>query len=93
MLGSWPSFDPLNFTQFKPNDPSNPSKTTPVTYCPTHDRTLPPPDQVIASEAKNILVRNFYQQAEVKLRTKRASCDNPITERPSKVPRVSNENP
>lgn len=28
MLGSWPSFDPHNFSQFKPNDPSNPSVCT-----------------------------------------------------------------
>ncbi|KAL0327751.1 UNVERIFIED_CONTAM: DET1- and DDB1-associated protein 1 [Sesamum angustifolium] len=89
MLGSWPSFDPHNFSQFKPNDPANPSKMTPVTYRPTHDRTLPPPDQVIAPEAKNILLRHFYQQAEEKLRSKRASCDNPSPERASKLPRPS----
>ncbi|KAL0297585.1 UNVERIFIED_CONTAM: DET1- and DDB1-associated protein 1 [Sesamum radiatum] len=62
---------------------------TPVTYRPTHDRTLPPPDQVIAPEAKNILLRHFYQQAEEKLRSKRASCDNPSPERASKLPRPS----
>ncbi|KAG8382193.1 hypothetical protein BUALT_Bualt05G0051300 [Buddleja alternifolia] len=89
MLGSWPSFDPQNFSQFKPNDPSNPSRMTPVTYHPTHDRTLPPPNQVIASEAKNILVRHFYQHAEEKLRLKRASCDTPTPGRASKLPRAS----
>ncbi|KAL3619228.1 DET1- and DDB1-associated protein 1 [Castilleja foliolosa] len=89
MLGGWPSFDPHNFSQFKPNDPSNPSKMMPVTYRPTHDRTVPPPDQVIASESKNILLRHFYQQAEDKLRTKRALSENPTPERASKVPRAS----
>ncbi|CAL5442615.1 unnamed protein product [Camellia sinensis] len=34
---------------------------TPVTYHPTHDRTLPPPNQVISSEAKNILLRHMYE--------------------------------
>lgn len=28
MLGSWPSVDPHNFSQFKPNDPTNPSVCT-----------------------------------------------------------------
>ncbi|KAK6129985.1 hypothetical protein DH2020_036267 [Rehmannia glutinosa] len=86
MLGSWPSIDPHNFSQFKPNDPSNSKRMTPVTYRPTHDRTVPPPDQVIGPEAKNILVRHFYQHAEEKLRTKRASSENPSPERASKVP-------
>ncbi|XP_057810571.1 uncharacterized protein LOC131024990 isoform X1 [Salvia miltiorrhiza] len=67
MLGSWPSLDPHNFSQLKPNDPSNPSKMTLVTYNPTHDRTLPPPDQVITPEARNILLRHFYQHAEDKV--------------------------
>ncbi|RVW43089.1 hypothetical protein CK203_015546 [Vitis vinifera] len=44
-LGDWPSFDPHNFSQLRPSDPSNPSKMIPATYHPTHDRTLPPPDQ------------------------------------------------
>ncbi|XP_073130914.1 DET1- and DDB1-associated protein 1 [Henckelia pumila] len=89
MLGSWPSIDPQNFSQFKPNDPSNPSKMTPVTYRPTHDRTLPPPDQVIVSESRNILLRHFYKHTEEKLRPKRASWDNPAPERPSKLQRSS----
>ncbi|KAH6777534.1 DET1 complexing ubiquitin ligase [Perilla frutescens var. hirtella] len=89
MLGSWPSFDPHNFSQFKPNDPANPSKMTPVTYHPTHGRTLPPPDQVIAPEAKNILLRHFYQHADEKLSSKRASSDNPTPERASKLARAS----
>ncbi|PIM99847.1 hypothetical protein CDL12_27649 [Handroanthus impetiginosus] len=65
---------------------------TPVTYHPTHDHTLPPPDQVIAPEAKNILLRHFYQHAEEKMRAKRASCDNPTPERASKLPRASASN-
>ncbi|XP_042019559.1 DET1- and DDB1-associated protein 1-like isoform X1 [Salvia splendens] len=91
MLGSWPSLDPHNFSQFKPNDPSNPSKMTLVTYNPTHDHTLSPPDQVIVPEAKNILLRHFYQQAEEKLQmsAKRALSDNPMPERASKLPKAS----
>ncbi|XP_057810573.1 DET1- and DDB1-associated protein 1 isoform X3 [Salvia miltiorrhiza] len=90
MLGSWPSLDPHNFSQLKPNDPSNPSKMTLVTYNPTHDRTLPPPDQVITPEARNILLRHFYQHAEDKLlSTKRGSSENPAPERASKLPRAS----
>ncbi|KAJ9706029.1 hypothetical protein PVL29_001544 [Vitis rotundifolia] len=50
-LGDWPSFDPHNFSQLRPSDPSNPSKMIPATYHPTHDRTLPPPDQVETKES------------------------------------------
>ncbi|KAL8498521.1 hypothetical protein ACS0TY_021740 [Phlomoides rotata] len=88
MLGSWPSRDPHNFSQFKPNDPSNPSKMTPVTYHPTHDRTAPPPDQVISCEARNILLRHFYQRVEEK-RSKRGSSEYPTPERSSKLPKAS----
>eukprot|EP00261_Vitis_vinifera_P031799 XP_019073042.1 PREDICTED: uncharacterized protein LOC100241601 isoform X4 [Vitis vinifera] len=49
-LGDWPSFDPHNFSQLRPSDPSNPSMI-PATYHPTHDRTLPPPDQVETKES------------------------------------------
>ncbi|KAK6947840.1 DET1- and DDB1-associated protein 1, N-terminal [Dillenia turbinata] len=49
MLGDWPSFDPHNFSQLRPSDPSNPSKITPATYHPTHSRALPPPDQDVMS--------------------------------------------
>ncbi|GKV23171.1 hypothetical protein SLEP1_g32934 [Rubroshorea leprosula] len=45
MFGDWPSFDPHNFSQLRPSDPSNPSKLTPATYRPTHNQTVPPPDQ------------------------------------------------
>ncbi|XP_022720763.1 uncharacterized protein LOC111278371 isoform X1 [Durio zibethinus] len=67
VLGDLPSFDPHNFSQLRPSDPSNPSKMIPATHHPTHSRTLPPPDQVITTEAKNILIRNFYQRAEEKV--------------------------
>ncbi|XP_057515264.1 DET1- and DDB1-associated protein 1 isoform X3 [Amaranthus tricolor] len=46
IFGDWPSYDPHNFSQLRPSDPSNPSRLTPTTYHPTHNRTLPPPDQV-----------------------------------------------
>ncbi|KAK3020199.1 hypothetical protein RJ639_046831 [Escallonia herrerae] len=85
LLGDWPSFDPHNFSQLRPSDPANPSKMTPITYHPTHDRTLPPPDQ----EAKNILLRHFYQRAEEKLRPKRAASDNLTPEQGFKHPRAS----
>jgi len=35
-----------------------------ATYVPTHDRTLPPADQVIRTEKTNILLRRFHQLAE-----------------------------
>ncbi|KAK0587590.1 hypothetical protein LWI29_025437 [Acer saccharum] len=89
MLGDFPSFDPHNFSQLRPSDPSNPSKMTPATYRPTHNRTLPPPDQVITTEAKNILVRNIYQRAEEKLRPKRAASEHLIPEHGSKQHRAS----
>ncbi|XP_043807814.1 DET1- and DDB1-associated protein 1 isoform X3 [Manihot esculenta] len=62
---------------------------TPATYHPTHSRTLPPPDQVITTEAKNILLRNFYERAEEKLRPKRAASENLIPEHGCKQPRAS----
>ncbi|KAK7839268.1 hypothetical protein ACB098_10G124600 [Castanea mollissima] len=66
LFGDWPSFDPHNFSQLRPSDPSSPSRMTPATYHPTHSRTLPPPDQVITTDAKNILLRHIYQRAEEK---------------------------
>ncbi|XP_050150056.1 DET1- and DDB1-associated protein 1-like isoform X2 [Malus sylvestris] len=72
LFGDWPSYNPHNFSQLRPSDPSNPSKMTPATYYPTHNRTLPPPDQVITNEAKNILLRHMYQHSD-KLRQKRAA--------------------
>ncbi|KAJ6426543.1 hypothetical protein OIU84_022190 [Salix udensis] len=67
LLGDWPSYDPHNFSQLRPSDPSNPSKMSPATYHPTHNRTLPPPNQVITNGGKNILLRNFYERAEEKV--------------------------
>ncbi|WCJ26363.1 hypothetical protein M5689_008183 [Euphorbia peplus] len=89
LLGDWPSFDPHNFTQLRPNDRTNPSKMTPATYHPTHSRTLPPPNQVITNESKNILLRNIYERTEEKLRPKRAASENLIPEHGCKQPRSS----
>ncbi|GLT78180.1 hypothetical protein SLA2020_497250 [Shorea laevis] len=89
MLGDWPSFDPQNFSQLRPSDPSNPSKLTPATYRPTHNQTVPPPDQVITTEAKNILIRNIYQHGEKMLRPKKAASENLIPEHGCKQPRAS----
>ncbi|XP_054825622.1 DET1- and DDB1-associated protein 1 [Prosopis cineraria] len=89
ILGNWPSYDPHNFSQLRPSDPSSPSKMTPATYHPTHSRTLPPPDQVITTEAKNILLRHIYQHAEEKLKPKRAASDNLSPEHGCKQPRIS----
>ncbi|XP_039022741.1 DET1- and DDB1-associated protein 1-like [Hibiscus syriacus] len=88
-LGDLPSFDPHNFSQLRPSGHSDPSKPTPVTYRPTHNRTLPPPDQVITTEAKNILIRNFYQNAEEKLRLKRAATEQLIPEHGCKQVKAS----
>ncbi|XP_059444965.1 DET1- and DDB1-associated protein 1 [Corylus avellana] len=91
MLGDWPSFDPHNFSQLRPSDPSCPSRMTPATYHPTHGRTLPPPDQVITTEAKNILLRHVYQRTEEKdvLRPKRAPSELLTPEHGCKQPRAS----
>ncbi|XP_048319338.1 DET1- and DDB1-associated protein 1 [Ziziphus jujuba] len=76
LLGDWPSRDPHNFSQLRPSDPSSPSKMTPATYHPTHNRTVPPPDQVITTDSKNILLRHIYQRADEKLRQKRAAPEH-----------------
>ncbi|KAK7336530.1 hypothetical protein VNO77_17073 [Canavalia gladiata] len=89
VLGNWPSYDPHNFSQLRPSDPSSSSKMTPATYHPTHNRTLPPPDQVISTEAKNILLRHIYQHAEEKLKPKRAAPGNLLPEHGCKQPRIS----
>ncbi|AQL09869.1 DET1- and DDB1-associated protein 1-like [Zea mays] len=74
-LGGWPSYNPHNFSQLVPADPSaQPSNVTPATYVATH-RTDPPPNQVITTESRNILLRHFYQKSE-KLRPKRPAPDN-----------------
>ncbi|PKA60155.1 hypothetical protein AXF42_Ash009839 [Apostasia shenzhenica] len=88
LMGDWPSYDPQNFSQLRPSDRSaKPSKLTPTTYHPTHNRTLPPPNQVITTEARNILLRQIYQKAEEKLRPKRAATDNLAPEHGSKQSR------
>ncbi|KNA22598.1 hypothetical protein SOVF_030900 [Spinacia oleracea] len=89
MFGDWPSRDPHNFSQLRPSDPANPSRLTPATYHPTHSRTLPPPDQVICTESKNILIRHFYKHADEKLRPKRAASENLAPENGAKHPRSS----
>ncbi|EER92954.1 hypothetical protein BDA96_01G559500 [Sorghum bicolor] len=86
-LGGWPSYNPHNFSQLVPADPSaQPSNVTPATYVATH-RTDPPPNQVITTEARNILLRHFYQKSEEKLRPKRAAPDNLAPENNNKQPR------
>ncbi|KAJ6804392.1 uncharacterized protein M6B38_183010 [Iris pallida] len=76
LLGDLPSYDPHNFSQLRPSDPAaQPSKLTPATYHPTHSRTLPPPNQVISTEARNILLRQIYNKAEDKLRPKRSASE------------------
>ncbi|KAI3835826.1 hypothetical protein MKX03_035571 [Papaver bracteatum] len=88
--GDWPSYNPHNFSQLRATDPSLPtSKSTPTTYHPTHNRTVPPPNQVITTEATNILLRQFYQRADTKLRPKRAASENLIPEHGSKQHRGS----
>nr|ACU17020.1 unknown [Glycine max] len=93
LIGNWPSYDPHNFSQLRPSDPSSSSKMMPVTYHPTHNRTLPAPDQVptvISTEAQNILMRHIYQHSEQKLNPKRAASDNLLLpEHGCKQPRVS----
>ncbi|KAM0934693.1 putative DET1-and DDB1-associated protein [Dioscorea sansibarensis] len=96
LFGDWPSYDPHNFSQLRPSDPSQPSlasgrgrgeKMRPVTYCPTHGRVMPPPNQVISTEETNILLRQFYQKAEEKLRPKRAASENLMPEHACKQAR------
>ncbi|CAN6296739.1 unnamed protein product [Urochloa humidicola] len=82
-LGGWPSYNPRNFSQLVPADPTaQPSNVTPATYIATH-RTDPPPNQ----EPRNILLRHFYQKSEEKLRPKRAAPDNLTPENNNKQPR------
>ncbi|CAA6673731.1 unnamed protein product [Spirodela intermedia] len=89
LQGNWPSRDPHNFSQLRPADPAEPSNLTPITYHPTHNRTLPPPNQVISTEETNILLRQFYQRVDEKMRTKRAAPDNLGPNHGAKLPRGS----
>ncbi|KAM6557581.1 hypothetical protein CsatB_004600 [Cannabis sativa] len=95
MIGDWPSYNPHNFSQLRPSDPSTPSKMTLTTYHPTHNQTLPPPDQVITTESKNILLRQMYQRAEEKLqlRPKRAASEHLLPEHGCKQQRASVQDP
>ncbi|GJN09246.1 hypothetical protein PR202_ga27235 [Eleusine coracana subsp. coracana] len=72
--GGWPSYNPQNFSQLVPADPSS------------------QPSVVITTEAKNILLRHFYQKSEEKLRPKRAAPDNLAPENNNKLPRGSQSN-
>ncbi|XP_039036434.1 DET1- and DDB1-associated protein 1-like [Hibiscus syriacus] len=85
----WSSYRSLLCFEYNEIDFLLPQKPTPVTYRPTHNRTLPPPDQVITTEAKNILIRNFYQHAEEKLRPKRAATEQLIPEHGCKQVKAS----
>uniref|UniRef100_A0A0E0CUG5 DET1- and DDB1-associated protein 1 domain-containing protein n=1 Tax=Oryza meridionalis TaxID=40149 RepID=A0A0E0CUG5_9ORYZ len=86
-LGGWPSYNPQNFSQVVPADPSaQPLNVVPATYIATH-RTDPPPGQVITTDPKNILLRHFYEKSEEKLRPKRAAPDNLTPQNNGKQPR------
>ncbi|KAG0497067.1 hypothetical protein HPP92_001758 [Vanilla planifolia] len=88
LLGDLPSFDPHNFSELRPSDSTaQPSKLVAATYRPTHNRTVPPPNQVIITEARNILLRQIYKKAEEKLRSKRAATEHLTPEHGSKQPR------
>ncbi|KAE8794941.1 hypothetical protein D1007_30130 [Hordeum vulgare] len=52
-----------------------PQNITPTTYIAAH-RTDPPPNQVITTEPRNILLRHFYQNSENKPRPKRAAPES-----------------
>ncbi|KAI8569668.1 hypothetical protein RHMOL_Rhmol02G0295200 [Rhododendron molle] len=90
MLGDWPSFDPHNFSQLRPSDPSNPSVRK---YASVSARYVGGfalfSKFLISSEAKNILLRHFYQRAEDKLRSKRSASENLTPEHGSKHPRAT----
>uniref|UniRef100_A0A0D6R817 DET1- and DDB1-associated protein 1 domain-containing protein n=1 Tax=Araucaria cunninghamii TaxID=56994 RepID=A0A0D6R817_ARACU len=90
-LGDWPSYNPHNFSELRPSDPSHPSQLTAVTYYPTHSRTAPPPHQVISTESTNILIRQFYRRAEEKLKPKRPASDLLGPEHTSKHLKSSSE--
>ncbi|MCO5568656.1 hypothetical protein L7F22_022355 [Adiantum nelumboides] len=76
LFGDWPSYNPHNFSQLKPSDPSHSLQLTPATYYATHNRTIPPAHQVISTEVNNILLRHFHQSSEekVNLRRSRTFC-------------------
>ena len=49
-----------------------PERAASRVYWATHDRTEPPPDQVVTMEKKNILLRQFHTREEKRERQKRA---------------------
>uniref|UniRef100_A0A804LCR2 DET1- and DDB1-associated protein 1 domain-containing protein n=1 Tax=Zea mays TaxID=4577 RepID=A0A804LCR2_MAIZE len=88
-LGGWPSYNPHNFSQLVPADPSaQPSVECHTSHlcCDPQDRSATqsrllrtesrPGIAVITTEARNILLRHLYQKSEEKLRPKRAAADN-----------------
>ncbi|XP_062216979.1 DET1- and DDB1-associated protein 1-like isoform X4 [Phragmites australis] len=90
-LGGWPSYNPHNFSQIVPADPSaQPSVEchTNHLHCDSQDRSASQSrTAVITTESRNILLRHFYQNSEEKLRPKRAAPDNLAPENNNKQPR------
>ncbi|XP_020395256.1 DET1- and DDB1-associated protein 1 isoform X5 [Zea mays] len=79
-LGGWPSYNPHNFSQLVPADPSaQPSNVTPATYVATH-RTDPPPNQgrVICEQLDNSKHLNGYFSHRLLVRCSDNSRDIPI---------------
>uniref|UniRef100_A0A7S0Q2S0 DET1- and DDB1-associated protein 1 domain-containing protein n=1 Tax=Coccolithus braarudii TaxID=221442 RepID=A0A7S0Q2S0_9EUKA len=76
LLANLPSSS-RRFSQLK--QPTEWSRVSvPVTYYPTHEHTQPPPDQVVATEKTNILLRQFQQLAKAKReRQKRSASEQP----------------
>mmetsp|Transcript_29390 Transcript_29390/g.94485 ORF Transcript_29390/g.94485 Transcript_29390/m.94485 type:complete len:106 (-) Transcript_29390:215-532(-) len=63
LLSGLPVRDANAFAQRKLDAASFPVTEAP-TYLATHDRTSPPPDQVVGTETTNIILRHFRQLAE-----------------------------
>ncbi|CAL9176406.1 unnamed protein product [Musa hybrid cultivar] len=95
LLGDWPSYDPHNFSQLRPADPSAQPSVC-VSLSQTHAPPRPPFDSssplilsLISNEARNILLRHFYQKSEEKFRPKRAASDHLTSEHNCKQPRAA----
>ncbi|KAK1262195.1 hypothetical protein QJS04_geneDACA011565 [Acorus gramineus] len=80
---NWPSYDPHNFSQIRPSDPSHPS-----------DRIFPGKWSFLVKLLIRhrpliilLIVGHFHPQ--IKLRPKRAASDNLISEHDCKLPRGS----
>ncbi|KAI5062048.1 hypothetical protein GOP47_0022587 [Adiantum capillus-veneris] len=91
LFGDWPSYNPHNFSQLRPSDPSHPLQLTPATYYATHNRTIPPAHQVISTEVNNILLRHFHQSSEEKVNSKRPAQESPAAEHASKQLKSSSD--